>query len=264
MSFLSETYPEIIELLMFAQEQGEYAENLRHNSDLDIQKKKDGSLVTLADKSISEAAEEALPNIINVPVISEENPPSIEEYERFWLIDPIDGTSSYTGKYDGYAVAIALIDNGRPVMSVVVAPAQRIAYFATKEEGAFKIDLDNSKVSQLGYQYIGEKLFASFYKRSPLHEKKLQAFIDKNNMSSRQVYPESSLLKYCYAAEGRYAIAGGWSDLESWDIAAADLIVEESGGYMISAETQQTIQYSAKDSFTPSPIAVANGVLIHW
>ena len=99
---------------MFAQAHDQYAENLRQTEDLKTQKKVDGSLVTLADKLISDAAMKALPEIIDVPVISEEDPQGFEEYERFWLIGPIDRTSSYAGVYDGYAFAIALIENRSP------------------------------------------------------------------------------------------------------------------------------------------------------
>lgn len=259
-SFLSINHPQIAELLIFAQEQGEYAERMRNSNNLIIQRKQDGSLVTSVDLAISEAALRELPLIIDAPVISEESPSLTEEHDLFWLIDPIDGTNSYINKYDGYAIAIALIDKGCPVMSVVVAPALKISYCATIGEGAFKISHDLEAVSQLGFDYIGKPLFASFYKRSNHHTKKMESFLLNNNMGMKQVYPESSLLKYCFVAEGIYAIGGGWHDLCSWDIAAADLIVEESGGRMFSASDNKRFIYSSCDSYVESPLAVARGV----
>ena len=251
---------ELTALLEFALEQGHYAEQLRNNNAMQQAHKRDGSLVTQADHAISEAAIKQLPGIVDVPVVSEEQQTRHEHYPRFWLIDPIDGTASYTGYYDGYAIAIALIENGRPQLSIVMAPARQLAYVAASGMGSYRIDCSSNSIKRLQQPHQGEPRFASFYKRSIAHDRALAAFLKRHGMTMQQVLPESSLLKYCLVAEGRYAYAGGWSSLDSWDIAAADLVVHEAGGRMVDAMTGLPFYYRANDSRVHAPLAVGKGV----
>ena len=250
-------------LLSFAAAHGDYAEQLRSNNAMEQQRKRDGSVVTLADHAISHAAMLELPAIINAPVISEEQHTPAKDHPRFWLIDPIDGTSSYTGHYDGYAIAIAFIENGRPLLSVVMAPARQLAYVAASGQGAWRVDFTRDCVTRLNQPHPGVRRFASFYKRSSHHEEQLKLFLSRHNMSMEDVVPESSLLKYCLVAEGKYAYAGGWSSLESWDIAAADLVVHEAGGKMICADNGQGFYYRTDQSRVDAPLAVARGMDLH-
>ena len=56
----------------------------------------------------------------------------------YWLIDPIDGTASYCGGFDGYVTQIALIDGYRPLLSAIYAPRLQTFYSAIQGYGAFK------------------------------------------------------------------------------------------------------------------------------
>ena len=115
---------ELAKLLSFAIEQGNLALKLREESRLETHYKTMGGVVTKADIDISESALKFLPSIVDLPVLSEEHRLS-EDYDDFWIIDPIDGTRTFvSGHYSWAAASIALIINNRPILAVTVVPAR--------------------------------------------------------------------------------------------------------------------------------------------
>ena len=73
----------------------------------------------------------------DIPQLSEEDPPAWEErrhWQRYWLIDPLDGTKEFINKNGEFTVNIALIEQGVPVLGVVYAPVQNILYSAANKQ----------------------------------------------------------------------------------------------------------------------------------
>lgn len=96
-------------------------------------------LKTEADREAHSALSAALVKLLDVPVLSEEDPDSHTEKrpERYWLIDPIDGTASLAGGFSGFVTQAALMENGAPVLAAVYAPVLDRMYTAEKGGGAF-------------------------------------------------------------------------------------------------------------------------------
>src|SRR5882672_2957573 len=98
-------------------------------TDFAVRDKADASPVTAADEAAEKIILDDLAAIApGVPVIAEESVaagkvPAVAE--RFFLVDPLDGTREFVGKRDEFTVNIALIENGEPVLGVVFAPARR-------------------------------------------------------------------------------------------------------------------------------------------
>src|SRR5690606_26119487 len=109
--------------------------------------KDDKSPLTEADRASNEIICNHLQGTF--PIISEEN--KLIDYEErknwktCWLIDPIDGTKEFIKKNGEFTVNIALIENGTPVLGVVYLPAKRILYFAEKELGSYKYELNDNE-----------------------------------------------------------------------------------------------------------------------
>ena len=88
-----------------------------------------------AHRQLSAALTRDFPEI---PVISEEDAShQTDRPERYWLIDPIDGTASWLGGFDGFVTQAALIEGEEPVVGLVYAPALDLFYTAAKGEGAW-------------------------------------------------------------------------------------------------------------------------------
>ncbi len=110
-------------------------------TDFDVQSKVDESPLTQADlashRHIVAGLEKLTPDI---PIISEEEglPPFEErgQWQRYWLIDPLDGTKEFVNRNGEFTVNIALIDSNRPIFGVVHVPVQNKTYVGCEGHGA--------------------------------------------------------------------------------------------------------------------------------
>ena len=110
--------------------------------DFQVNKKEDHSPLTEADTKSHNRIVNGLKSS-EIPVLSEESQDiSWEErkdWERYWLVDPLDGTKEFINRNDEFTVNIALIERGIPVMGVIYVPVFEILYFALQGAGSFKI-----------------------------------------------------------------------------------------------------------------------------
>jgi 3'(2'), 5'-bisphosphate nucleotidase len=89
-----------------------------------VEDKSDGSPVTIADKKSHEVLFSYLTSIdSSIPILSEEGDRQDSNLEKFWLIDPLDGTKEFINKNGEFTVNVALIEEGKPILGVVSAPA---------------------------------------------------------------------------------------------------------------------------------------------
>lgn len=119
-NFFDQRQIELIKNL--ALEAGEIAKNFWLSRNFKITKKPDGSRVTSADIAVSKFIAEKLKlEFPQIPIICEEG--NLREADDiFWLIDPIDGTSSFIEGSTEFAVNIALIKNKKPIFGLIYAP----------------------------------------------------------------------------------------------------------------------------------------------
>ena len=108
-----------------------------------VETKEDDSPLTQADRAAHNCIVAALTKLTpDIPVLSEESEGiSTEErmsWNRFWLVDPLDGTKEFIKKTGQFTVNIALIENGESTLGIVLAPASGLEYFASRGNGAFK------------------------------------------------------------------------------------------------------------------------------
>ena len=93
---------------------------------MDVTSKVDDSPVTAADIAAHHVIARGLQALApDIPILSEEDPPAWEtrqSWERFWLVDPLDGTKEFIKRNGEFTVNIALIEQGKPVLGVVYAP----------------------------------------------------------------------------------------------------------------------------------------------
>lgn len=101
---------------------------------LDVASKKDDSPVTAADIAAHHVIVKGLKAMTpDVPILSEEDPPGWDvrqHWQRYWLVDPLDGTKEFIKRNGEFTVNIALIENGKAVMGVVFAPVLKVMYSA--------------------------------------------------------------------------------------------------------------------------------------
>lgn len=141
------------------------------------------------------------------------------------VVDPIDGTRAFAAGLTSWAVSVALVSGGRPVAGVVFAPAIDRLYAATAGGGATcngePIHVSD-RTTLAGSRVAGpEKFVAPFVTRGRLE------FIEK---------VPSLACRFVFLAEGKLDVAISSAGAHDWDMAGADLILEEAGGLMTSGE----------------------------
>jgi myo-inositol-1(or 4)-monophosphatase len=160
-----------------------------------------------------------------------------------WIVDPIDGTRGYLAGREDWCVSVALVENASPVLAAVFAPASEEFFFAARGQGAARNHVPVCATS-------GTELdFSRVAGPKPL--------VERLSRSSDDVvlHPRigSLALRLCRVAQGSLdaAFAGGQS--RDWDLAAANLIVQEANGNM-TALSGDSILYNRRE--------VTHGVLV--
>jgi 3'(2'), 5'-bisphosphate nucleotidase len=204
--------------------------------DIHIQQKSDGSPLTIADELSHTFLMQALPKILNVPVLSEECNISYDErrnWQLFWLIDPLDGTKEFINGQKDFCVNIALIQHQMPILGVIYAPALNEMYVAEKGRGFSAIGIappqrNDNKIT------VAESRFH--------HSQETQNFIKRCNLGPSITI--GAALKFCRIALGEIDIYPRFQGSSEWDTAAGQIIVEEAGGKVIDLQTQQPPVYN--------------------
>jgi myo-inositol-1(or 4)-monophosphatase len=160
-----------------------------------------------------------------------------------WIVDPIDGTRAYLAGREDWCVSAALVEDASPVLAAVYAPASEEFFFAARGQGA---SLNDRRV----HASAGDDLvFSRMAGPKPLVQR-LSPSVEEIELHPRI---GSLALRLCRVAHGALdaAFAGGQS--RDWDLAAANLIVQEANGRM-TALSGDAILYNRRD--------VVHGVLV--
>lgn len=220
-----------------------------YNSDFAIEHKDDKSPLTAADMAAHHIIVAGLTALTpDIPVLSEESA-SIpyaqrQAWERYWLVDPLDGTREFIKRNGEFTVNIALIESQRSILGVIVVPVTDVRYFAWRDGGTWK---------QQGSHAPKKIHVTKIDKTRPLRvagsrshgSDKMQHFMSKIGPS--EMVPMGSSLKFCLVAEGKVDLYPRLGLTSEWDTAAAQCVVEEAGGF-VTDTTMKPMRYNTKDS----------------
>ena len=253
---LSRLVLDVVKIVTIA---GKEIMKIYNTQDFGIQYKTDDSPVTIADHASNTILIERLTALTpNIPIVSEE---SIEipfserqNYEYFWMIDPLDGTKEFIARNGDFAVNIALIFKNKPILGVIYVPNTEGVYYAVKNKGSFKIDggkkqkiaCNTFNINDLGLRIPVSR---SFFNDAT---KKLIA----ENYKEPVLLPRGSALKFMNIAEGSADVYPRIGRTMEWDTAACQIIIEEAGGQILEMTTQKPLQYNKPSLFNPDFIAL--------
>jgi len=263
------------ELLRISREAGQVILQV-YDSDFAVEQKFDSSPLTLADRRSHEVIAQGLSLMsdLPIPLLSEEGR-SIPYDERktwdmFWLVDPLDGTKEFVKRNGEFTVNIALIQNSSPLIGVIYIPVKNIFYFAVKGLGAYRLELHNAEVpaSTKGLLKISSRLpLAPDSADTASNISRVTVIGSRSHMSSeteqfindlKAKYKEvdflaaGSSLKFCLIAEGRADVYPRFGPTMEWDTAAGQAIVEQAGGRVLRAGSQEPLTYNKEDLLNPS------------
>lgn len=199
-------------------------------TDISVRGKSDASPVTEADERAEAVILRGLRELTPaLPVVAEEEVAAgrvPEVAERFWLVDPLDGTKEFVGRNGEFTVNIALIDRGQPVLGVVYAPALARLYFGQAGVGAWVEDGQGRREIRCRRPPAeGLTVVAS---RSHGDAEALAAFLAGRKVAAQR--NAGSSLKLCLVAEGEADVYPRLGRTMEWDIAAGHAVLVAAGG----------------------------------
>ena len=249
-----------------------------HSEDFGVEYKSDKSPLTLADQKSHEIIMNVLTEF-EIPILSEEGKDTPyaqrKDWERFWVVDPLDGTKEFIKRDGEFTVNIALIENSRPVLGTIFVPDRNTLYFAGRDFGAYKLQdgpfsqmrdarADSKKdVRDFLDQIIGQSIklpvinpqrVALTIVGSRSHKTaELEAYVEEKRKAFGDVefISAGSSLKICLVAEGRADVYPRLGPTMEWDTAAGQAIAEYAGASVCQYDSSKPLIYNKEDLHNP-------------
>lgn len=218
-----------------------------YSTNFEVVSKSDDSPLTAADMASHKAIVAGLEALTpDIPVLSEESSglswETRQRWERYWLVDPLDGTREFVKRNGEFTVNIALIEDQRPVMGVVYVPVQGTVYLGHVGHGAWKRD-SKGHLHPIKTRAQGDPLVIACSRSHP--SESLAKLLDGFEGAQRR--PLGSSLKFCYIAEGQVDFYPRLGLTSEWDTAAAQAVMEAAGGSVVKLDGEP-LRYNTKDS----------------
>lgn len=231
---------------------------------LETREKADSSPVTAADLAadaiICSGLLSAFPDI---PIVTEEAAESHAQtgLDRFFLVDPLDGTKEFIQRRGEFTVNIALIEQGVPVRGVVYAPAiSRL--FATRGTSAVELGVAEHRIQAGSAQALHVKTpdnAALTVIASKSHrDQATDDYIAKFNVA--EFTSAGSSLKFCLLAAGEADFYPRLGRTMEWDTAAGHAVLRAAGGEVLRFDDHTPLQYGKNDYENPFFLARSPGV----
>ncbi len=250
-------------LIDLAREAGEAILKI-YNTDFSVYEKSDQSPLTEADMASHKVIVKGLAELTpEIPILSEESAHIPYEtrrgWQRYWLVDPLDGTKEFIKRNGEFTVNIALIEGERPVWGVVHVPVSGVTYYGGASLGAFRQDDDGD---ERAIAVCAERRDPARVAGSRSHAgESLQRYLD--NLGSHEIVSMGSSLKLCLVAEGAADIYPRLGPTSEWDTAAAQAVVEGSGGRVTDLE-MRSLRYNTKESLLNPHFFVFGDGSVDW
>lgn len=212
-------------------------------SELAVREKADASPVTAADLAAHHLLVAGLVALDpDIPVLSEEDCAiplaRRQQWRRWWLVDPLDGTKEFIAGSEEFTVNVALVEEGRVLFGVVGQPATGTCYYGGSGLGAWR-DGQPIRVRETPARLT----VVASRRHSSAEQERLLASLGQVCLTS-----VGSSLKFCLLAEGRADFYPRLAPTSQWDTAAAQGVLEGAGGLVLEV-TGAPLAYPPRDSY---------------
>jgi 3'(2'), 5'-bisphosphate nucleotidase len=217
-----------------------------YSEQFEVTHKTDQSPLTMADLRSHEIIVQGLGALTpELPVLSEEASDIAfeqrQQWRRYWLVDPLDGTKEFVSRNGEFTVNIALIEDHVPVMGVVHVPVTSTTYTGATGLGAFR-QIDGQTPEPLRVRSPAASPLRIVGSRSHRGDT-LDQYLPK--LGPHELVAVGSSLKFCLVAEGSADFYPRFGPTSEWDTAAAQAVVEAAGGAVIKTNGEQ-LRYNTK------------------
>ncbi len=235
-----------------------------YETDFAVQSKSDQSPLTAADMASHRIIDQGLRSLTpDIPILSEESStvPFAErrQWQRYWLVDPLDGTKEFVKRNGEFTVNIALVEGHTPVLGVVHVPVKDLVYYGAKDRGAWRkaahadaVPIRVCPQRRDPVQVAGSRSHAG---------ESLQNFLRR--LGPHEIVSMGSSLKLCLVADGTADLYPRLGPTSEWDTGAAQAVVEAAGGRVTDTELHP-LSYNTKESLLNPHFLVFGDTSVDW
>lgn len=239
-------------LLSICHQAGQAILEVYQQDDFSVRSKQDRSPVTAADLAAHKIIQQGLTELTpEIAQLSEEDTERTfaerQNWQRFWCIDPLDGTKEFINRNDEFTVNIALIEDGSPIFGMIYVPVSGIAYWGGNKIGAWK-QMADQPPAQIRSRPLGKELIVASSRRHGQEANESLIHPLANHFRRITHKGMGSSLKMCLIAEGLADFYPRLHPTSEWDTAAAQAIIEAAGGRLVNAHTLQALTYNQRES----------------
>ena len=237
-----------------------------YKDNIEVTHKSDSSPLTKADLASNKIIKTALHNLdTTIPILSEESLvdwSTRKSWNKYWLVDPLDGTKEFIKNNGEFTVNIALIEKNSPILGVIFAPVKSLIYFAQKGYGSFTLH------TSVELNSLDEATQISVFKQSdPVriigsrsHSNNSFTTWVNEKFPDAQIIQAGSSIKFCLIADGNADIYPRFGPTSEWDIAAGHIILNEAGGKILTLNNKE-INYNQKESLLNPEFIASNNTI---
>jgi 3'(2'), 5'-bisphosphate nucleotidase len=235
-----------------AREAGRKVMEIYEAGEIVVQNKRDNSPLTEADLASHHTIVAGLALLTpEIPILSEEssaiNYETRQQWPRYWLIDPLDGTKEFLNRNGEFTVNIALIEKAVPILGVVHAPALDLSYYALQGAGAYRQQGQAEPVAIKVAPNLERNSIKMVGSRSHGDARVLDLL---TILGGGTLLNMGSSLKLCLVADGSAHLYPRLGPTMEWDTAAAHCVVLEAGG-IVCTQSGVALRYNKSDLHNP-------------
>ncbi len=251
--------PLLLQVGMLAREAGEAILEV-YRQDFDVEMKDDRSPLTAADLAAQRVIAAGLARLEpSLPMVSEEASQQAWEqrrdWSRYWLVDPLDGTREFVKRNGEFTVNIALIEQHRPVLGVVLAPVTGELFVAAQGHGAWWQAEAGGDWERISTRALAQPpLVAGSRSHGSAQEQVLRRMLGDDY----RLQPLGSSLKFCLIARGAADVYLRRGPTCEWDTAAAQCVLEQAGGQVLDLHGEPLRYNRGESLLNPEFIAVGD------
>ncbi len=229
-----------------------------------VETKSDNSPLTAADMASHRLIVAGLRELTpEIPVLSEESKDLgwnvRRAWDRYWLVDPLDGTREFIKRNGEFTVNIALIENHVPELGIVLLPVSGELYYGLAGEAAFIEAAPGALPLPITTRNAAR---VPVIAGSRSHGSERQAAL-LAHLGGYTLVPVGSSIKFCMVARGDADLYLRLGPTSEWDTAAAQCVLEQAGGAVVDLRGEP-LQYNAKDSLLNPEFLALGDRSVDW
>jgi myo-inositol-1(or 4)-monophosphatase len=221
-----------------------------YNSEFEVKQKGIGNLVTQADIEtdtfLKNSLTESYPQYGWLSEETRDSPKRLTK-NRTWIVDPLDGTKEFVEGVPNFAISIGLVENGFPILGVILNPVTNDLYTAYKNGGT-KFNGNPTFLCQ------NDNLIEMNILNSRSETKKGLWKLYKNEF--KELIPLGSIaLKLAMVSANQADFIGSLQPKNEWDICAGHCLINESGGELLTTQGKEITYNNPNTLITPGLVA---------